>query len=57
LVTWVILTLGYSLGPNVPSKKDHRDITVTLKWSTPKSTSMDLQFCTSAYRVTPSNVS
>ena len=28
-----------------------------LKWSTPKSTSLDVQCCTSAYRVTPTNVS
>lgn len=51
------LSAGYSLGPLIPSKKDHREVVVTLRWSTPKSTPMDLQFCTSAYRVTPSNVS
>ena len=28
-----------------------------LKWSTPKSTSLDVQCCTGAYRVTPTNVS
>ena len=52
---------GYGLGPNVLSKREakeavHKDV-VLLKWSTPRTTSMDLQFCTSAYRVTPSDVS
>ena len=54
---------GYGLGAPIATKKDlkdkdtpHRDA-VMLKWSTPKSTSLELQFCTSAYRVTPTNVS
>jgi len=49
---------GYALGSQSVTRRDgqHRDA-VTLKWSTPKATSLELQFCTSAYRVTPSNVS
>lgn len=39
------------------SRKDSSVKDVVLKWSTPKSTSLELQRCTSAYRVTPSDVS
>ena len=54
---------GYGLGAPISAKKEpkdkdtpHKDA-IMLKWSTPKSTSLELQFCTSAYRVTPMNVS
>lgn len=55
---WCIGHAGYTLGPAPVMKKAglQKDV-VTLRWSTPKSAPLDLQFCTSAYRVTPNNVS
>lgn len=55
-----VLRAGYNLGPMTGTKKEskehHGKEIVMLKWSTPKSAPLELQFCTSAYRVTPSNV-
>lgn len=53
---YALIPTGYALGPIPITKKDSVVKEVTLRWSTPKTTSMDFQFCTSAYRVTPSNV-
>ncbi|KAL5516104.1 hypothetical protein EMCRGX_G001375 [Ephydatia muelleri] len=39
----------------VPKREGKEGSIIYLKWSTPKSTSLDLHFCTSAYRVTPTN--
>ena len=52
---------GFVLGGSAVGKKgeggrETKD-RLSLKWSTPKTSSLDLQPCTSAYRVTPTNVS
>lgn len=51
---------GFTLGASASGKKgdsgkDGKE-RLTLKWSTPKTSTLDLQRCTSAYRVTPTNV-
>ena len=38
-------------------KKGEGGDRLVLKWSTPKTSTLDLQYCTSAFRVTPTNVS
>ena len=47
---------GGAMGKKGEGGKEGRD-RLSLKWSTPKTSSLELQNCTSAYRVTPTNVS
>ncbi len=52
----LLVLAGYGLSVISSTKKDSSTKDVVLKWSTPKSSSLELQRCTSAYRVTPSDV-
>ena len=50
---------GFVLGGGAVGKKGEKEAKdkLSLKWSTPKTSSLELQPCTSAYRVSPTNVS
>ena len=50
---------GFVLGGGAVGKKGEKEAKdrLSLKWSTPKTSSLELQPCTSAYRVTPTSVS
>ena len=51
--------LGYipgSTGMSQGGRESDKDA-VVLRWSTPKSMNLDLQYCSSVYRVTPADVS
>jgi hypothetical protein len=53
-----ILRGGFVLGGGAVGKKGEKEAKdkLSLKWSTPKTSSLELQPCTSAYRVSPTNV-
>ena len=55
----VLYILGYipgSTGMSQGGRESDKDA-VILRWSTPKSMNLDLQYCSSVYRVTPADVS
>lgn len=51
-----LIRSGHVEGLVAPSKEGLYTDTVTLKWCTPKTTAVELQQCTGAYRITPVDV-